>query len=472
MSSKWPTTNLGAICKFTAGSAFKPEFQGCSAGDYPFIKVSDMNAAGNEIFINSASNYVNEIQRAAMKAKLHPVGAIVFAKIGVALTTNRRRLLTRPTIIDNNMMSATPRDGRVTSRFLYLLLTSIDFNTISAGTALPYLNVSDLERIEVSIPDTLSEQEAIARTLGDIDDKIDLNRRINQSLEAMAQAIFQSWFVDFDPVKAKIAAKAEGRDPLRAAMSAISGKADAELDALPPEQYEQLAATAALFPDEMEASELGEIPRGWGISTVGQVAEVIKGKSYSSKDLIDNTQTALVTLKSFERGGGFRMDGFKPYVGVFKPAQVVEPGELIVAYTDVTQAAELIGRPAIVVGVNKYQTLVASLDVGIVRPHLDQVSRQFLFGLFSTDAFQAHTFAHTSGTTVLHLAKEGVPSFRFARPPIDLINNFSDCADPTVAMKQSTLDQIAALRELRDALLPKLLSGELKVQHSEPEAVA
>ena len=166
------------------------------------------------------------------------------------------------------------------------------------------------------------------------------------------------------------------------------------------------------------------------------------------------------------------MDGFKPYVGVFKPAQVVEPGELIVAYTDVTQAAELIGRPAIVVGVNKYQTLVASLDVGIVRPHLDQVSRQFLFGLFSTDAFQAHTFAHTSGTTVLHLAKEGVPSFRFARPPIDLINNFSDCADPTVAMKQSTLDQIAALRELRDALLPKLLSGELKVQHSEPEAVA
>ena len=316
------------------------------------------------------------------------------------------------------------------------------------------------------------ERKAIGSALRKFDDKIDLNRRINQTLEAMAQAIFKSWFVDFDPVKAKIVAEAEGRDPLRAAMSAICGKADAELDALPPEQYEQLAATAALFPDEMEASELGEIPRGWGISTVGQVAEVIKGKSYSSKDLIDNTQTALVTLKSFERGGGFRMDGFKPYVGVFKPAQVVEPGELIVAYTDVTQAAELIGRPAIVVGVNKYQTLVASLDVGIVRPHLDQVSRQFLFGLFSTDAFQAHTFAHTSGTTVLHLAKEGVPSFRFARPPIDLINNFSDCADPTVAMKQSTLDQIAALRELRDALLPKLLSGELKVQHSEPEAVA
>ena len=339
------------------------------------------------------------------------------------------------------------------------------------GTTIKHLTGRALAELRIPLLPIESQRE-VAKVLRSLDAKIDLNHRINQTLEAMAQAIFQSWFVDFDPVKAKIAAKAEGRDPLRAAMSAISGKADAELDALPPEQYEQLAATAALFPDEMEESELGEIPRGWGISTVGQVAEVIKGKSYSSKDLIDNTQTALVTLKSFERGGGFRMDGFKPYVGAFKPTQVVEPGELIVAYTDVTQAAELIGRPAIVVGVDKYQTLVASLDVGIVRPHLDQVSRQFLFGLFSTDAFQAHTFAHTSGTTVLHLAKEGVPSFRFAKPPTDLINNFSNYADPVVAMKQSALDQVAALTQLRDALLPKLLSGELQVQQAETEAVA
>jgi len=339
------------------------------------------------------------------------------------------------------------------------------------GATMPNLNTTILSELPFVLP-PWSAQVLIGDAIEAYDRKLDLNRRINQTLEAMAQAIFQSWFVNFDPVKAKVAAIQEGRDPLRAAMTAVSGKADAELDALPPEQYEQLAATAALFPDEMEASELGEIPRGWGISTVGQVAEVIKGKSYSSKDLIDNTQTALVTLKSFERGGGFRMDGFKPYVGAFKPTQVVEPGELIVAYTDVTQAAELIGRPAIVVGVDKYQTLVASLDVGIVRPHLDQVSRQFLFGLFSTDAFQAHTFAHTSGTTVLHLAKEGVPSFRFAKPPTDLINNFSNYADPVVAMKQSALDQVAALTQLRDALLPKLLSGELQVQQAETEAVA
>ena len=124
--------------------------------------------------------------------------------------------------------------------------------------------LSTLRAIEVPLPPP-SSQFVIAKTLGDLDSKIDLNRRINQTLEAMAQAIFKSWFVDFAPVKAKIAAKASRRDPLRAAMSVISGKADAELDTLPPEQYEQLAATAALFPDEMEASELGGIPKGWAV---------------------------------------------------------------------------------------------------------------------------------------------------------------------------------------------------------------
>ena len=96
----------------------------------------------------------------------------------------------------------------------------------------------------------------------------------------MAQAIFKSWFVDFDPVKAKIAAKAEGRDPLRAAMSAISGKIDAELDALQPERHAQLAATAALFPDEMVESELGGIPKGWTCGALGDICSFTAGSAF------------------------------------------------------------------------------------------------------------------------------------------------------------------------------------------------
>ncbi|MDO5290053.1 MAG: restriction endonuclease subunit S [Pseudomonadota bacterium] len=149
---RWSCGGLGDICSFTAGSAFKPEHQGSAEGDYPFIKVSDMNLAGNEVFIQSANNYVSKAQQSEMKAKLHPLGATVFAKIGIALISNRRRLLTSPTIIDNNLMSASPAEGKSGQYFLYSMLSTIDFNTLVSGTALPYLNVSDLKKIPIVRP--------------------------------------------------------------------------------------------------------------------------------------------------------------------------------------------------------------------------------------------------------------------------------------------------------------------------------
>ena len=226
-------------------------------------------------------------------------------------------------------------------------------------------------------------------------------------------------------------------------------------------------ATAALFPDSFEESELGMIPKGWQVLAVSDVASIVKGKSYSSKDLVDSHDTALVTLKSFERGGGFRLDGFKPYTGTYKPGQVVTPGDLIIAYTDVTQAAELIGKPAIVVGVENYQTLIASLDVGIVRPNENQVSRQYLYGLFRTDLFQSHTFAHTTGTTVLHLAKDGVGSFAFTCPPAELVKKFSEITEYLSERQQVNIDHMRSLAQLRDTLLPKLISGQLRLPEAE-----
>ncbi|MEN5162525.1 restriction endonuclease subunit S [Achromobacter kerstersii] len=148
----WTHGVLGDVCSFTAGSAFKPEHQGSTEGDYPFIKVSDMNLAGNEVFIQSANNYVSKAQQSEMKAKLHPLGATVFAKIGVALISNRRRLLTTPTIIDNNLMSASPVESKSGAYFLYSMLSTIDFNTLVSGTALPYINVSDLKKIPIVRP--------------------------------------------------------------------------------------------------------------------------------------------------------------------------------------------------------------------------------------------------------------------------------------------------------------------------------
>ena len=320
-------------------------------------------------------------------------------------------------------------------RFAYYLLQTLNLAAFNSGSAQPSLNRNLIYSVPVTLP-SIREQHLIAEMLRDLDDRIALLRETNATLEAIAQALFKSWFVDFDPVRAKMAGRApEGMDE----------------------------ATAALFPAEFEESGQRLTPKGWIPTAVADVCSVVKGKSYSSRDLVETCDTALVTLKSFERGGGFRMDGFKPYAGTYKQNQVVEPGDLIVAYTDVTQAAELIGKPAIVVGVPEYNRLVASLDVGIIRIDASRASKQFLYGLFQTDEFQSHTLAHTSGTTVLHLAKEAVGSFVFVRPQQQLVCAFDEFADAISARRQTNSDQIRLLTTLRDTLLPRLISGQLRL---------
>jgi type I restriction enzyme S subunit len=182
---------------------------------------------------------------------------------------------------------------------------------------------------------------------------------------------------------------------------------------------------------------------------------------------------ALVTLKSFARGGGYRPEGLKPFAGRYKPEQVVSSGDLVIACTDVTQAAEVIGRPAIVRSTSRFRTLVASLDTLIVRPIRGDFPRSFLYFLAGTDAFVAHTYAHTTGTTVLHLAKNAVPSFRFACPPPALTEAFGSIAAVALQRIEITEQESETLAELRDALLPKLISGELSVEEAvEATAVA
>jgi type I restriction enzyme S subunit len=309
----------------------------------------------------------------------------------------------------------------------------------------PYVSLTSQRGLSVVLP-PIAEQRAIADILGTLDDKIELNRRINKTLEAIARTIFKSWFVDFEPVRAKASAEPPESVCRRLGLS--------------PELL-------ALFPDRLVDSQLGEIPEGWKIEFVGSIAEVIKGKSYKSSELGPST-TALVTLKSFNRGGGYRLDGLKEYAGAFRPEQEVFAGDLIVAYTDVTQAAEVIGKPALVVSDSRYEHLVISLDVAVVRPRRNEY-RAFLYGLMSNEAFQQHTRAHTTGTTVLHLAANAVPAFKFADPGQNLLSTYARIAGPIFESIDRRVSESRNLAAIRDVLLPKLLSGELRVPVESPE---
>ncbi len=310
-------------------------------------------------------------------------------------------------------------------------------NTSSSGVPSIAQPVSYLKTILVPAP-PLSEQKAIAHILSTLDDKIELNRKMNQTFEDIAQVVFKSWFVDFDPVRAKV----EGRDT-----------------GLP--EY-----ISVLFPDSFEDSELGQVPLGWNIMPLGELTNLTKGVSYRSSELTES-DTALVTLKSFARGGGYRPEGLKSFSGAYKANQVVTPGEVVVACTDVTQAAEVVGRPAMVRPSSNYETLVASLDTLIIRPKDERLTSAFLYCLCGLNIFTAHTYAHTTGTTVLHLASNAVPSFRLALPSPNLVQAFNKIAVLLLTKIQNAEQESETLANLHDSLLPKLVSGELRVQDVE-----
>jgi type I restriction enzyme S subunit len=273
------------------------------------------------------------------------------------------------------------------------------------------------------------------QTLELIDAKIDTNNALSKLLEEIAQTIFKSWFIDFEPVKAKMA-----------------GKKPTGMD----------AATAALFPDSMEESEIGLIPKGWQPVRLENHIKVTKGKSYKSSEL-EASKTALVTLKSFKRGGGYRFDGLKPFSGEYKSEQVVEPGDLIVSFTDVTQAADVIGKPAIVMPNPVFSTLVASLDVGIVRTVRNSLGKNYLYQLFSTPIFKNHIDGYTNGTTVLHLGKGALEDFIVTLPAEILMEKWESFATSVNNKLQSLYLESLILAEMRDSLLPRLISGELQI---------
>ena len=331
-----------------------------------------------------------------------------------------------------------PRDDLIDGAYLFNALTTREvqhqFHAFANGVTRFGLRKADIERVQIPVP-PMGEQRRIAGVLGCLDDKIELNRRMAETLEEMARALFRSWFVDFEPVRAK----QEGR-----------WRSGESLPGLPAQLYDS-------FPDRLEPSPLGPIPAGWQVAALGDVVKTVRGRSYKSAELAES-EVALVTLKSFARGGGYREDGLKPYTGPYKPEQVVKPGEVVLACTDVTQAGEVVGRPAIVQPAPEWSTLVASLDTLIVRPRQETgMSRAFLYLLLGTPAFTVHALAHATGTTVLHLAKNAVPAFRFALPPSALIDAFNRHVAPVLGDLQTIHNEGQTLPAVRDCLLPRLL---------------
>ena len=197
---------------------------------------------------------------------------------------------------------------------------------------------------------------------------------------------------------------------------------------------------------------------------LSELVSIVKGVSYKSVDLRPS-RTSLVTLKSFDRTGGYKANGLKPYAGPYKPHQVVEPGELVIAQTDLTQGAEVVGRAVRVPADPSADTLVASLDLVIVRP-IGEMTPEYLQGIVTDEAFREFCRSRTSGTTVLHLASNAISTYDAPLVSAHAQHEYTKFARPLIQRADSLNREIERLAEARDTLLPELLSGRIRVREA------
>jgi len=298
------------------------------------------------------------------------------------------------------------KEGETINEFVYYLSRSpkmrADAIASMTGTSGRQRVQIDLLGIKEVLVPPVSEQKIIAKILSDLDDKIELNKKMNKFLEAIGLNLFRRWFIDLE-----------------------------------------------------------KIPKGWKSARLGDYVDAIKGCSYRSEDL-QESDSALVTLKSINRGGGLNQEGYKEYVGKYKEEQILQDGDIIVAQTDLTQKAEVIGTPAIVNVIDGYKNLIASLDLQIVRPR-EQLLKSFVYYLLKCKNFHDHALSYTNGTTVLHLSKNAVPEFEFLVPDQNTLKKFDLIAKNLLLRIKANNIEIDRLSKIRDILLPKLMGGEIRV---------
>jgi type I restriction enzyme S subunit len=308
---------------------------------------------------------------------------------------------------------------------------------LNVGAVFDSLRCADVPNFELRIP-PLAEQRAIAHILGTLDDKIELNRRMNDTLEAMSRALFKSWFVDFDPVRAK----AEGRDPGLA---------------------KQLAD---LFPDSFENSDLGEIPKGWSVSPLADCVDAARGLSYKGSGLSDSG-LPMHNLNSIYEGGGYKYEGIKHYRGDYRPHHITRSGDLIVANTEQGHERLLIGYAAIVPARFDGESLF-SHHLYRLRPKSSSgLTPDYLCHLLNTSVMHDTVSGYANGTTVNMLPIDGLQSPLVVVPPSVIVRAFGRFAEAARKRHGEMTDESRTLSALRDTLLPKLTSGELRVKNAE-----
>jgi type I restriction enzyme S subunit len=329
-----------------------------------------------------------------------------------------------PTTFESSIIRARPNPQIVDSLFLYYLFNSpygtYVLQTIRRQVAVSGITGTDLVELPVPLP-PLGDQKAIAAVLGALDDKIELNRRMNAKLEEMARALFQSWFVDFDPVRAKL----DGRQPFG-------------LD-----QW-----TAVLFPDSFQYSEAGDIPKGWEVRSLDKIAHFLNGLALQKHPPGEGPTLPVIKIAQLRKGDSLGADRCNTHV---PPNYIIQNGDVLFSWSGSLEVELWCGGP------------------GALNQHLFKVTSQefpkwfyFLWTLYYLDEFRL--IAADKATTMGHIQRGHLSAAKVLIPPPDLLDALTSTISPLIDLLIANRIESQTLATLRDTLLPKMLSGELKAE--------
>jgi len=325
----------------------------------------------------------------------------------------------------------------INPRFGYYALLNSKLQSRLRGSTQPFVSYDLLNEVKTYLPNRVV-QDKIAKVLSDLDAKIELNNKINRELEAMAKTLYDYWFVQFDfPTPPS-------------STSGIVGK-----------PYKS-SGGKMVYNEELKR----EIPEGWGVKELGKLIDIQRGISYKSSD-ISGGGIPMISLNSFNLDGTYKAGGIKSYSGKYTDKQIAKSEDLLIAATDVTRNADIIGKAIIVPHYYK-NDLVFSMDIAKIIPKKD-ISSPYLMMLFNSDHYHNYIKWYASGTIVLHLNMDGVKWYKAEIPPIDLIERFDSFYLPIANRINETERQNEQLTALRDWLLPMLMNGQVASRASATE---
>ena len=442
----WKRITLGEVADFVNGDRgenYPTQSDRVGAG-VPFINTGHIEPSGR--LTNAGMDYITRDSFERMRSGKVKPGDIVYCLRGSTIGKTAWNHFAEGTIASSLVIVRAKAHS--CQAYLYFYLTSPLGKQLAAqhdnGSAQPNLSVRALSKYPLPLP-PLDEQRAIAHILGTLDDKIELNRRMSETLEAMARALFKSWFVDFLPVRANMEARnrkarTQTGDPIRA-------KAEGRDPGLPK-------PLADLFPDAFEDSELGEIPKWWGVGTLSDVAS-LNPESWSKETCPEVIN--YIDLSNVKWGSIDAVVGYTQEDAPSRAQRVLRSGDTIVGTV----------RP----GNGSYafinaDGLTGSTGFAVLRPHRSEYA-QFIY-LAATAAENIEVLAHLAdGGAYPAVRPDIVIATPIIRPRDKVLARFSIFSDSLLARIAQNERESRTLATLRDTLLPKLISGELRVKDAE-----